>query len=117
MPQRKKQTRQVKTLMRKNYLAGVIVFMILILAAFPALGEISAKNTETNGKITETVWVDDSGNPAAGPEGYARVRYTYKREDTIEKYFDAEGQPYEVSGGYYGKRVMRDGRGNITEIE
>ena len=52
--------------MRKNYLAGIIALMILILAAVPAMGEISAKNTEANGKITETVWVDDSGNPAAG---------------------------------------------------
>ena len=64
--------------MRKNYLAGIIALMILILAAVPAMGEISAKNTEANGKITETVWVDDSGNPAAGPEGYARVKYSYK---------------------------------------
>ena len=102
--------------MRKNYLAGVIVFMMLILAAFPALGEISAKNTETNGKITETVWVDENGNPAAGPEGYACVRYSYKRDETIEQYFDAEGLPYEVNGGYYGKRIAKD-RGNITEIE
>ena len=76
--------------MKKNYLAGIIAFMILLLAAIPAVGEISARNTEENGKITETVWVDDSGNPAAGPEGYARVRYTYKREETIEKYFDAD---------------------------
>ena len=91
--------------------------MILVLAAFPATGEISARNTEENGRITETVWTDDNGNPAAGPEGYARVQYTYKREETIEKYYDTEGQPYQVSGGYYGKRVMRDGRGNITETE
>ena len=103
--------------MRKNYLAGIIALMILILAAVPAMGEISAKNTEANGKITETVWVDDSGNPAAGPEGYARVKYSYKRDETIEQYYDTEGLPYEVSGGYYGKRTAKDGRGNITEIE
>ena len=84
--------------MRKNYLAGIIALMILILAAVPAMGEISAKNTEANGKITETVWVDDSGNPAAGPEGYARVKYSYKRDETIEQYYDTEGLPYEVSG-------------------
>ena len=102
---------------KKNYLAGLIAIILCILAAFPAMSEISARNTEENGKITETVWLDDDGNPAPGPDGYARIRYTYRREDTIEKYFDTDGNPYEVSGGYCGKRVMRDGRGNITEIE
>ena len=103
--------------MKKNYLAGIIALIICMLAIIPATGEITARNTEENGKVTETVWLDDNGNPAAGPEGYARVRYTYKREETIEKYFDTDGQPFQVSGGYYGKRVMRDGRGNVTEIE
>ena len=103
--------------MKKNYFAGIIALIICMLAVIPATAEISARNTEENGKVTETVWLDDNGNPAAGPEGYARVRYTYKREETIEKYFDTEGQPFQVSGGYYGKRVMRDGRGNTTEIE
>ena len=103
--------------MKKNYLTGIIAFVILILTVFPAMGEISARNTEANGKITETVWTDDNGNPAAGPEGYTRVRYSYKRDETIEQYFNAEGNPYEVSGGYYGKRIAKDGRGNVTEIE
>ncbi len=103
--------------MKKNYLAGMIALIICMLAVIPAMAEISARNTEENGKVTETVWLDDNGNPAMGPEGYARVRYTYKREETIEKYFDTDGQPCQVSGGYYGKRIMRDGRGNITEIE
>ncbi len=103
--------------MKKNYLAGMIALIICMLAVIPAMAEISARNTEENGKVTETVWLDDNGNPAMGPEGYARVRYTYKREETIEKYFDTDGQPCQISGGYYGKRIMRDGRGNITEIE
>jgi hypothetical protein len=103
--------------MKKNYLAGMIALIICMLAVIPAMAEISARNTEENGKVTETVWLDDNGNPAMGPEGYARVRYTYKREETIEKYFDTDGQPCQVNGGYYGKRIMRDGRGNITEIE
>ena len=103
--------------MKKNYLTGITILIICMLAVFPAMGEISARNTEENGKITETVWIDNNGNPAAGPEGYACVRYTNKREETIEKYFDTEGLPFQVSGGYYGKRVARDGRGNITEIE
>ena len=103
--------------MKKNYLAGMIALIICMLAVIPAMAEISARNTEENGKVTETVWLDDNGNPAMGPEGYARVRYTYKREETIEKYFDTDGQPCQVRGGYYGKRIMRDGRGNITEIE
>ena len=95
----------------------MIAIILGVLASCPAICEIHARNTEENGKVTETFWLDDSGNSVPGPDGYAIVRYTYKREDTIEKYYDQDGRPYEVSGGYYGKRVMRDGRGNITEIE
>ena len=84
---------------------------------FSALGEATPRNNEENGKITETVWEDANGEPAAGPEGYAYVRYTYRQENTFERYYDAEGNPFRVNGGYCGKRVMRDGRGNITEIE
>ena len=60
--------------MKKNYFAGIIALIICMLAVIPATAEISARNTEENGKVTETVWLDDNGNPAAGPEGYARVR-------------------------------------------
>lgn len=84
---------------------------------FSALGDVKARNTEENGKLTSTVFEDENGQPAAGPDGYTSVRYTYKQGSVIEKYFDADGQPFRVNGGYYGRRVLKDGKGNITEIE
>ena len=80
------------------------------------MADSTPRNTEENGKIRETVWEYENGQPAAGPEGYYAVRYTYKLNDVIEKYYDAEGQPFRVYGGYYGRRVQRDKHG-ITEIE
>ena len=53
----------------------------------------------------------------AGPEGYASVIYTYKGSDVFEQYYDTEGEPYETAGGYYGRRVQRDGKGRAVEIE
>ena len=81
-------------------------------------GEIKAQNITENGIIKETVWQDENGQPAAGPEGYANVKYSYKtNNNTIEMYYDADGQPYCTAGGYFGRRIQRDRKGNITEIE
>ena len=102
----------------KKFLAGIAALILCVLIPLYALGDINARNIEENGKIKETVWEDDNGQPVAGPEGYSTVRYTYDRQgNTIEAYYDAEGNPYRVYGGYYGKRVQQDGKGNITEIE
>lgn len=80
--------------------------------------EVKEIQKEEKGRIRETVWQDENGQPAAGPEGYALVKYTYKYDNnTFEQYYDAEGLPYCTDEGYFGKRVQRDGKGNITEIE
>ena len=97
---------------------AVITALVLCLAIpFSTLGEVKSRNTEENGRVTQTAWEDENGQPAAGPDGYVTVRYTYKQGSTIEKYFDADGKPFRVNGGYYGKRVLKDKKGNITEIE
>ena len=91
--------------------------MSIIIASI-SVAEVKAVNKEENGKINETSWQDENGQPAAGPEGYVSVKYTYKTNgNRIEQYFDEEGKPYCTDGGYYGKRVQLDGRSNITEIE
>jgi hypothetical protein len=101
--------------MKKRFLAGMITLLLCISACIYAVGEVHSENTEANGKIKETVWKDDSGQIAAGPEGYAIIRYTYKGAVTTEQYYDTEGQPFEVPGGYYGRSVTKD-KGNVTEI-
>ena len=96
----------------------MIMLLLCLIFSSMSAAEVKSVNLEENGKIKETAWQDENGQQAAGPEGYASVKYTYKTEgNTIEQYFDAEGQPYCTDGGYFGKRVQRDGRGNITEIE
>ena len=89
----------------------------LCLAAAAVRAEVTAVNTENNGKIIQTVWTDEAGNPVPGPEGYASVQYSYKKDETTERYFDAAGNPYETSGGYCGRRVTVDGKGRVLQIE
>ena len=101
----------------KRILAGITALVLCLAISFAAIGEVKEKSTEENGKIKETVWEDENGKPAAGPDGYHAVRYTYRQDGTIEKYYDTEGKPFRVNGGYYGRRIQKDGRGNITEIE
>ena len=100
----------------KRILFGIMALMMCLAISFSAMGEVKARNIEENGKLKETVWEDENGQPAAGPDGYYSVRYTYKQSDVIEKYYDADGNPFRVYGGYYGRRVQRDKHG-ITEIE
>lgn len=102
---------------KKSILAGITAMAITLISFIPAFGETQQRNTEENGRIKMTEWLDGDGRPAAGPDGYASVRYTYKRESTTEMYFDEDGKPYEVAGGYCGMTVTKDGRGNITQIE
>ncbi len=112
-----RQIRQVKKLERNKILTAIITAALCFILPFVAMGETQARDIESNGRIKETVWTDESGQPAAGPEGYTTVRYSYKGGDTIEQYYDSEGKPYRVSGGYFGKRTERDGKNRITAIE
>ena len=92
---------------------------ILLLAAFMSgsTAEVTEEKKETGGKVTSVIWKDENGNPAAGPDGYAEIRYTYDASGVREAYFDVEGQPFQVSGGYYGRNVTRDGKNRIKSIE
>ena len=101
----------------KRILAGITALVLCMMIPFAAMGDVKPRNTEENGKIRETVWEDENGQPAAGPEGYCSVRYTYRDDNTFEQYFDEDGYPFRVNGGYYGRRVMKDGKGHVTEIE
>ena len=95
----------------------MITTIILCITAAAAAAEVHSKDIESNGKVTETVWLDENDQPAAGPEGYASVRYTYKREVTTEEYLDTDGKPVETTGGYYRKVVTKDGKGNVIQID
>ena len=103
---------------KRRLLAGIAALALCLQIPYAARGEVQARNTEENGRIARTVWEDENGQPAAGPEGYASVSYTYGTDrNTVEMYFDAEGQPYLTEGGYCGRRIQKDGKGNVILIE
>lgn len=104
-------------LVGKRIIAGILVFLACFCTIAGAMAESHAVNTEENGRITETIWQNEQGDTVSGPDGYAIVRYTYKRDSTTEKYFDPEGEPCMAAGGYYQKTVTKDGKGNIVQIE
>ena len=95
----------------------MIAALLLCLAAVTAGAEVTAKNTEKDGKLKETVWLNEKGKPAPGPDGYATVKYTYKQQTVTEMYYDAAGKPFKVDGGYFGRAVTKDGKGHVTQIE
>ena len=92
------------------------VFLLTALPLRAALGEVKPVETVEKGRVTRVVWQDDAGAPAAGPEGWAEIRYAYHGKDTEERYYTAEGTPFRMSGGYYGRIVTRDGKDRITAI-
>ena len=89
--------------------------LLLVTPGIRAVAEVTADKTESRGRVTEINWRDENGNLAAGPEGYATVKYEYGYNKTTETYYDAEGFPYETAGGYYGRIVSLDSFLVVTE--
>ena len=97
-------------------LTGIMIAVLCVCAAFACAAEIKAENTENNGKLSQTVWRDENGDLAVGPEGYTKVKYSYKGGDTFEMYFDRNGAPCQSTEGCFGRRISRE-KGKITQIE
>ena len=95
----------------------MIVILCCVLALSCGAAEVTAETTEANGKVTQIEWKDDEGRPAAGPEGYAKVRYSYKGGEKTETYYDAEGVVCQSNEGSYGKKTTVDGKGHVTQVE
>ena len=95
-----------------------VLILTLCMAGMTGTGsaEVNAEETVQNGRITQRTWTDENGTTVAGPEGYATVEFSYSGSNTTERYFDAEGNPYRMPGGYYGRIVTADSRKRITEI-
>lgn len=96
--------------------AALLAGLLCILWMAGARGELTKNEEKKNGKLVRVTWMDETGAPAEGPDGYAIVTYTRGGGTTTETYFDAEGQPCEANGGYYGQAVTTDGKGRVTEI-
>ncbi len=100
----------------RRWTALAAALLLLLVPGIQSIAEVTAEKTETRGKVTEITWKDENGNITAGPDGYAVVRYAYKGQETTEKYYDADNLPFRTEGGYHGRIVVADGRGNISSI-
>ena len=105
---------------RKTGLLLRMMALLLMLCLWTAAaGAEPVERVETNrNRVSAREWVDENGKLTVGPEGWARVEYTYKNNSpkpTTERYFDAEGKPFVTAEGY--ARVVRSfGRdGVVTE--
>ena len=103
----------------KNRLAIAFTAMtVCLLLLMAAEAETRAVTDMENGNVVRIVWQDvETGEKAAGPEGYAEVRYTYKKNETTEMYYSAEGLHCTGINGVYGKKEIRDGKNQVTEIQ
>ena len=94
--------------------------MIAVLCAFAlsaACAEVKQDITEANGKVTQIEWKNDEGKLVPGPEGYAKIRYSYKGDDITEMYFDENGVTCKSAEGAYGKKTTTDGKGRAIAVE
>ena len=82
---------------------------LLLLPAAQSRADVTAMTKKERTRVTEITWMDENGKIAAGPEGYATVRYAYARNRVTETYLDAAGNPYRMPGGYYAKMTEKDG--------
>ena len=104
--------------MKRKLAAGITALVLCLTIPFAAMGDVKSRNIQENGKLKEIAWEDDNGQPAAGPDGYYSIRYSYGKQGNVtEMYYDADGNPFRVNGGYYGRRVQKDGKDNILQIE
>lgn len=93
----------------------------LILAAPPLsqarAAELKILEEKKGGKIYTEGWVDEAGSLVNGPVGYAYTVYERGTDGTVtEKYYTAEGEPFETAGGYYGKTVKYGNKNRIDEV-
>ena len=95
---------------------AVCALLFCLLWQPAARADLTRQETEKYGKVVEAVWVDETGAVCAGPEGYARVTYSYDGTETTERYYDAEGEPCQVAGGAFGLTVTRDGKRRVVGI-
>ena len=98
----------MKPMKRKRWIAAVLALSLLAAFAGSAGAEARPLEEKKNGKTVRVTWVDEADQPAAGPEGYACVRYTYSGKSVTESYTDTEGKPCMAGGGYYGRTETRD---------
>ena len=101
--------------MKKNrILAGLLAFGLIMGCASMGLAEW--KEETKGGKLSRRIWVDSEGNLSESPEGYSIVTFSYSGTSVTEKYFDAEGTPVQLAGGYYSRVLTYGNRHRLEEL-
>ncbi len=76
-----------------------------------------AEKIYEKGKLIEVVYRQGMGELAAGPDGYARVTYTYSKDgkETQIMYYNADGSPFYTKDGYCGIRQYQKNNQTMDE--
>ena len=94
----------------------LMLLMAVVAGGTAAVGETQVRETVKRDKVVRREWVDENEQPAAGPEGYASVSYTYEKASVTEMYYDTDNQPFRMPGGYYGKTSVYGTAKRLTDV-
>ena len=97
--------------------AAALAMTVLFLSVAGSAGAaVTLQQVMKGGRVSEAFWQNEQGDVAAGPLGYALIRYSYGKDGTTEQYYSAEGGAYETAGGYCGRLVTYDAKGRVSAI-
>ncbi len=101
---------------RKRILAGLLLAAMLAAVTVCGQAELRLNETKKGGKVVRREWLDESGALTNGPEGYAYVIRSFSGTTVTEKFYDAEGNPATLAGGYAGQMLTYGNRHRLEEI-
>ena len=96
--------------------AGAALLAAALLFGTAGVGVAEWEEETKNGKTSRRIWTDANGEIALSPEGYAIVAMSYSGTSVTEKYYDADGNPAQAVGGYYGRILTYGNKHRLEEI-
>ncbi|MBP3720092.1 MAG: hypothetical protein J6J41_02045 [Clostridia bacterium] len=96
--------------------AGAALLAAALLFGTAGVGAAEWEEETKNGKTSRRIWTDANGEIALSPEGYAIVTLSYSGTSVTEKYYDADGNPAQAAGGYYGRILTYGNKHRLEEI-
>ena len=97
-----------------RFLTGLAAVLMLCSALQAGMAEWK-EETKFN-KVVRRTWVDEAGQTAMAPEGFATMTCSYSGATVTEKYYDLEGNPAQMPGGYYGQVLTYGNKHRLEEI-
>ena len=96
--------------------AGAALLAAALLFGTAGVGAAEWEEETKNGKTSRRIWTDANGEIALSPEGYAIVTMSYSGTSVTEKYYDADGNPAQAAGGYFGRILTYGNKHRLEEI-